>query len=202
VDGVNTLSDRTFKIEGVFDGELLDVPNLIFTPSLDISFERDITNNTDSNVYDLELDFVYEFVLPRNVSWELETTYNWNQDEGEMTRELDLGSDFVVDLITPTWDFNFEQNASTTISYDNIEPTSWDNDFTFGASRELTPRIFFDVAYQYQYSGDSENSDEFETNLEWHGRNSSLAFTFSKERTFEGPKDVVRTYEAEFTLEF
>jgi len=202
VNGVETGSDRTLKIEGVFDGELFDVPNLIFTPSLDISYEKDINNNTDSNIYDLELDFFYEFVLTSNVSWELETTYNWNQDNGEVTSDLELGSDFVIDLITPTWEFYFEQNASATIFFDSIEPTTWDHDFTFGAIRELTPRIFFDVEYQYQYSGDAENSDQFETNLEWRGRNSSLAFKVTNERVLEGPKDVLRTYEAEFTLEF
>ena len=156
----------------------------------------------DSNIYDLELDFAYAFVLPSNVSWELDTTYNWNQDDGEVTQDLALESDFSVDLITPTWEFYFEQNASTTIFYDTNEPTFWDHDFTFGAIRELTPRIFFDIDYQYQYSGDAENSDGFETNLEWRGRNSSLAFKVTNERVFEGPKDVLRTYEAEFTLEF
>jgi hypothetical protein len=201
-DGVRTGSDRTIKIEGVFDGELLDVPNLTFTPSLDISSEKDFTADTNSTIYDLELDFVYAFVLPSNVSWELESTYNWKQDDGELTEDLDFDSDLEIDLITPTWDFNFGQSASTTVSFDSTDPTFWDHDFTVGASRELTPRIFFDVEYQYQYSGDSENSDEFETNLEWRGRNSSLAFKVTNERVFEGPKDVMRTYEAEFTMEF
>ncbi|MCK5352430.1 hypothetical protein KAJ77_07615, partial [bacterium] len=185
-DGVETGAENTIKIEGVFDGELLDAPNLIFTPSLEISSEKDFTDNTTSNIVDLELDFVYGFVLARNVIWVLETTYNWKQDDGEVTRDLDLESDFVIDLITPTWEFYFEQNASTTISFDSTEPTSWDHDFTFGAIRELTPRIFFDVEYQYQYSSDDLNSDEFETNLEWRGRNSSLAFKVTNERVFEG----------------
>ena len=201
-DGVETGTENTIKIEGVFDGELLDAPNLIFTPSLEISSEKDFTDNTTSNIVDLELDFVYGLVLARNVIWVLETTYNWKQDDGEVTSDLELGSDFVIDLITPTWEFYFEQNASATIFFDSIEPTTWDHDFTFGAIRELTPRIFFDVEYQYQYSSDDLNSDEFETNLEWRGRNSSLAFRVTNERVFEGPKDVLRTYEAEFTLEF
>ena len=201
-DGVETGTENTIKIEGVFDGELLDAPNLIFTPSLEISSEKDFNDNTTSNIVDLELDFVYGLVLARNVIWVLETTYNWKQDDGEVTRELDLESDFVIDLITPTWEFYFEQNASATIFFDSIEPTTWDHDFTFGAIRELTPRIFFDVEYQYQYSSDDLNSDEFETNLEWRGRNSSLAFKVTNERVFEGLKDVLRTYGAEFTLEF
>jgi hypothetical protein len=201
-NGTGSESDSTFKIEGVFDGELLDVPNLTFSPILEISSEKDYSANTDSNIYNLELDFVYVFVLPRNVSWDIETNYKWKQDDGELTRELELDSELDIDFITSTWEFNFSESASTSISFDSNDPSFWDHDFTIGAIRELTPRIFFDVEYQYEYSGDGENSDDFETNLEWRGSNSSLAFKVANERVFEGPKDVLRTYEAEFTMEF
>lgn len=201
-NGVGSGSDSTFKLEGVFDGELLNIPNLTFTPSLEIATEKNFTDGADSNSYSMDLDFVYTLVLPRNISWELQTIYNWKQDDGEITRDMDLDSELDIDFITPTWDFNFGHSASTAISFDGTEPTFWDHDFTFGASRELTPRIFFDVEYQYQYSGDGENSDDFETNLEWRGRDSSLAFKVTNERVFEGPKDVQRTYAAEFTMDF
>ncbi len=201
-NGVGSGSDSTFKLEGVFDGELLNIPNLTFTPSLEIATEKNFTDGADSNSYSMDLDFVYTLVLPRNISWELQTTYNWKQDDGEITRDMDLDSELDIDFITPTWDFNFGHSASTAISFDGTEPTFWDHDFTFGASRELTPRIFFDVEYQYQYSGDGENSDDFETNLEWRGRDSSLAFKVTNERVFEGLKDVQRTYGAEFTMDF
>ena len=201
-NGVGSGSDSTFKLEGVFDGELLNIPNLTFTPSLEIATEKNFTDGADSNSYSMDLDFVYTLVLPRNISWELQTTYNWKQDDGEITRDMDLDSEIEIDFITPAWDFNFGHSASTAISFDGTEPTFWDHDFTFGASRELTPRIFFDVEYQYQYSGDGENSDDFETNLEWRGRDSSLAFKVTNERVFEGPKDVQRTYAAEFTMDF
>jgi len=201
-NGVGSGSDSTFKLEGVFDGELLNIPNLTFTPSLEIATEKNFTDGADSNSYSMDLDFVYTLVLPRNISWELQTTYNWKQDDGEITRDMDLDSEIEIGFITPAWDFNFGHSASTAISFDGTEPTFWDHDFTFGASRELTPRIFFDVEYQYQYSGDGENSDDFETNLEWRGRDSSLAFKVTNERVFEGPKDVQRTYAAEFTMDF
>jgi len=201
-NGVGTGSDSTFKLEGTFDGELLDVPNLVFTPSLEVSTEKNFSDGTDSNIISLALEFVYAFVLPPNISWELDTTYNWKQDDGEPSSDQDFGSDIDIDFITPTWDFNLNQSSSTTISYDPSEPSFWDHDFTFAASRELTPRIFFDVEYQYQYSGDGENSDDFETNLEWRGRITSVAFKVTNERVFEGPKDVMRTYEAEFAMEF
>jgi hypothetical protein len=201
-DGVSTGSARTFKIEGIFDGELLDVPNLTFTPSLKVSSENNIDDNTDSNIYNLELNIIYALILPKNISWELETIYNWEQDDGGETSDLELGSELDIDLITPTWDFNFSQSSSTTVTFDSNEPTSTDHDFTFTAIRDLTARIFFDLEYQYQYSSDEENSDEFETNLEWRGRSSSLAFKVTNERVFINPKEVLRTYGAEFTMEF
>jgi hypothetical protein len=201
-DGVSTGSARTFKIEGIFDGELLDVPNLTFTPSLKVSSENNIDDKTDSNIYNLELDFVYTFVLPRNINWELETIYNWEQNDGAETSDLELASELDIDLITPTWNFNFSQSSSTTVTFDSNEPTSTDHDFTFTAIRDLTARIFFDLEYQYQYSSDEANSDEFETNLEWRGRSSSLAFKVTNERVFINPKEVLRTYGAEFTMEF
>ncbi|MDF1526273.1 MAG: hypothetical protein P1S59_08405 [bacterium] len=201
-NGTETGSDNTFKIEGVFDGELLDVPNLTFTPLLEISTEKDYSASIESDIFNLELDFLYVFVMPRNISWEIETVYSWNREDGNLTRELELDSDLDIDYITSSWEFNFVHSATTTINYDTDDADFWDHDFTIGAIRELTPRIFFDVEYNFEYSGDAEDSDDFETNLEWRGNNSSLVFKVIKEMVFEGPKDVIRTYEAEFTMEF
>ncbi len=201
-NGAETGSDNIFKIEGIFDGAPFAFPNLIFVPLLEISTEKDYSANTDSNILNLELDFLYLFVLPQNIAWEIEANYKWKRVDGELTREFDLDSIFGIDFITSTWEFFFEENSSTTISYDDDEPSFWDHDFNFDAILEITPRIFFDLAYQYEYSGDDANSDDFETNLEWRGRDMSLAFKYINERVFEGPKDVIRTYEAEFTMEF
>jgi hypothetical protein len=202
VDGLKTGSDKVLKIQGNFDGELLHVPNLTFTPSLEVSSEKNIEDDTDSNVYNLGLNIIYALILPKNISWELETIYNWQRADGTETSDLELGSELDIDLITQPWDFNFTQSSSTTVTFDSSEPASTNQDFTFTASRDLTARIFFDLEYQYQYSSDEDNSDKFETNLEWLGRNSSLALKVTNERVFTNPKDVLRSYGAEFTMEF
>ena len=92
--------------------------------------------------------------------------------------------------------------SSTTIYYDDPDPTAWEHDYTIAASRELTPRIMFDVEYSYNFKADDQNTDELEANLEWLGESSSLSLKTTNERVFEGPKEVERTYLAEFSMTF
>jgi hypothetical protein len=201
-DGVDSQSSRNLKIEATFEGELLDVPNLTFEPSVEIVSENDINQGEKSNSQTVELDFTYTWVLPENLSWELSPTYIWKREEGAVERSLEYEDDFTLNFVTPTWIFAFEKNSSFSVVLSDNESVAWQHVLIFAAEHELTPNIVFDTEYEYKFDGEDSNTDKLEANLEWAYRDTTLTFKFINDRTFEGIQNVLRTIEAEFQIEF
>lgn len=201
-NGASSGSARTFKTEATFEGGLLDIPNLTFEPSVDIVSENDIAANNQTDTQTVDLEFTYLWVLPENMSWEISPKYSWEHDETGVTRTLDLEDDFTVELVTVSWNFKFEKSSSFTLDFDDTEPLVWEHTYTFNVDRELTPSIVFDAEYEYKFVGDGDNTDNVEANLEWTRRNKTLAFKIINDRIFEGPQNVVRTFEIDFQMDF
>jgi hypothetical protein len=201
LNGVRSGSSRDIKIEGTFEGEMFNVPNLIVSPLLEMSKEKDFITSEITDVFNLELDLLYSVVLPPNASWELGSVYTWERED-ELERALEFTSEFSIEFIHSSWEIEFEEEASTEIEYDGEEPVSWEHDFSIDIAKDLTHAIRFDASYSYEYDGDGANSDEVETNLEWRYRSAFLSFSYSRSRVFEGPKDVVRVYNVEASIEF
>jgi len=200
-NGGRSDSSREILIEGTFDGELLDVPNLTFSPLLELSKEKDFITGDTTDVLNLELEFIYSFVLPPTAFWELSSTYRWEKEE-DLARELELTSDFTLELADFSWDVEFEEESTTTIEYDTDEPTSWEHDLTLTLGKDLTPMVRLDTQYTYTYEGDDSNSDEIEADLEWRYRDTYLTFSYNRDRVFENPQDIVRVYTVEISMEF
>jgi len=200
-NGVETDAERTLKLEGTFDGEIFQVPNLTITPLLEISRETEIGTGEEEKVYNLELDFLYTWILPKNLALDLNAIYRWEKNE-DLERELEFTSELTILFPTPSWEFSLEGESTLIVPYDIPDPTVWTHDYAIGANRELTPTVYFDTEYRYNFIGDDQDSDELEFNLEWVYRSASLSVSALNERVFEGPKEVIRTYEAEFSVTF
>jgi len=200
-NGSRSDSSREILIEGTFEGELFDVPNLTFSPLLELSKEKDFITGDTTDVFNLELEFIYSIVLPPTAFWELGSTYRWEKEE-DLTRELELTSDFTLELADFSWDVEFEEESTGTIEYDTDVPTFWEHDLTLTLGKDLTPVIRFDTQYTYSYDGDDANSDEIEADLEWRYRNTFLTFSYNRDRIFENPQDIVRVYTVEISMEF
>jgi hypothetical protein len=151
----------------------------------------------------VELNFVYAWVLPEHMAWEISPTYSWEYDDSDgISRTVDYEDEFSLDFITATWEFGFEKKSSFGYSLSDNEHLSWEHTFTTTAVRDLTPNIVFDADYEYKFDGEGENTDKVETNLEWAYRDTTLTFKFINDRSFEDAKDVVRTAEIEFQMDF
>jgi len=200
-NGSKADSSREILIEGTFDGDLLDIPNLTFSPLLELSKEKDFVTGDTTDIVNLELEFIYAITLPPTAFWELGSIYTWNREE-DLTRELELTSDFSIEFALPSWDLQFEEESISTIEYDTDEPFSWEHDLTLTVGKDLTPVIRFDTSYTYGYDGSDQNSDEVEADLEWNYRSTFLSFSYTRDRVFEGPKDDVRVYTVELSMEF
>ena len=200
-NGVQTDSSKDIKIKGTFEGELLDIPNLLFIPTLELSKEKDYTTDEVEDLVNLELECIYTFALPPTTFWEITSVYSWERED-DLKRELEFTSDFKIEFVHPSWEVQFEEESSTTIEYDTGEPAYWEHEFTFTVGKDLTPVLRFDTSYTYEYDGDDSNSDEFEAYLEWGYRSTFLSLGYTRDRVFEGPKDVVRVYTGEVSIEF
>jgi hypothetical protein len=200
-NGVQSDSSKDIKVKGTFEGELFNVPNLVFTPLLELSREKDFVTGEIDNVSNLELECVYTFALPPTTSWEITSVYSWERED-DLERAFEFTSDFIIEFVHPSWDVQFQETAYSKAEFDTGEPTFWEHDITFTIGKDLTPVIRFDTTYTYEYDGDDYDSDELEAVLEWEYRSTFLSLGYTRDRVFEGPKDVVRVYTAELAMEF
>ncbi len=199
--GSRTGTEETFKLEGTFSGEVFNIPNLVFTPDVTVSEENNLADGTKSESLDLTLDLVYAPDLPSTVSWDITTTYKWSKADSVQST-LDLKSDFTMKIPNLVWDLQFKESSSTTFDLENNEPNSWQHDLDFTIGSDLTNTIVLDANYNYKYDDEGQDTDELEINMDWSFLSSSLSFSFSQGRTFEGPKNLGRTYSAEFSMDF
>jgi hypothetical protein len=200
-NGSKSGTERDIKIEGVFEGAMLDIPNLVFNPKLEVNAEENLEAGTRSDTIDLELRFLYTPEVPSTFSYDFETIYRWKEGD-TVESELELASNFKYILTNFAWDLSMEEKSSTTFDLEGNEPNVWKHDLDFSIGSDLTQTIGFDASYTYSYSEDAQDSDDLTTNLDWVFLTSSLSFSFSQSRTFQGPKDVTRTYSAYFSMDF
>jgi hypothetical protein len=200
-NGSKTGTEQTLKLEGTFSGEVFNIPNLVFTPNVTMSEENNLEDGTRTESLDLTLDLVYAPDLPPTVSWDLVTNYKWSKADSVQS-SLDLKSDFTMTIPNLMWDLQFKESSSTTFDLENNEPNSWQHDLDFTIGSDLTSTIVLDANYNYKYDDESQDTDEVEINMDWSFLSSFLSFSFSQGRTFEGPKNLTRTYSAEFSMDF
>ena len=66
----------------------------------------------------------------------------------------------------------------------------------------LAGNVDWDLEYKYMSSSDSDNEDTFEASIDWALYNMTFTLSAQNDRTFSAPKDVTRTFAAEFSMDF
>jgi hypothetical protein len=202
VDGAQTVSAKNLKIEGNLTGDFLDVPNLTFTPALTLAEEKNLVIGTDSNVQDLDLKFLYSWTLPRNMTWELDSTYTLSNSNSQLSRGLDFESGMELVVVDITWLLSLEETSSIDISFDDEEDPEWTHEFSVDVSRDLTYHIMLDSTYSYSFDDGSDNTDSLEISLDYGYRSFSLSLGFNRERTFEEASEISRKFILDMSMTF
>ncbi len=199
--GSFTSESRSYKIELTYEGGAFNFPNLTFNPSVEFSTDNDRVAGdiTDKQIIDLE--FAYTFNLPKAFVLVLEPGYTFERTDG-VTENVDLNLAYEIALILQhaDWEFSIENNGEYTNNFG--EDDDYDNDFSVQISLALLGNTQFDVEYQYQTSDDSDNEDTLEASVDMEFDDSILSVSYENDRTFSIEKDVVRTWEAEFSMVF
>ncbi|NOY87510.1 MAG: hypothetical protein GXP52_09480 [Deltaproteobacteria bacterium] len=204
--GTKTGESSDFKLKMTYEGETLNVPNLVFEPSLELSTETNFAANDTTSTDKVDLKFTYEFILPEPFTLIVEPDYTLSISEGEKKEET-----FTLDY-EMSWDFKFSKwtifldhtgTYKRPISSTDLtdEPT-FDGDFDAHFTMTLAGNVDWDVEYKYMSSSDRDNEDTFEASLDWALYNMTFSLSAKNGRTFSALKDVTRTYTAEFSMEF
>ena len=101
--GVKTVESKDFKLEVTYEGEALNVPNLVFEPALEFSTETDFATNETTSTDQLDLKFTYEFNLPEPFTFIVEPDYTLSFADGEKDEET-LTLDYQM-----SWDFKYSK---------------------------------------------------------------------------------------------
>ena len=204
--GTKTGESSDFKLKMTYEGEVLNVPNLVFEPSLELSTETNFAADDTTSTDKVDLKFTYEFILPEPFTLIVEPDYTLSISEGEKKEET-----FTLDY-EMSWDFKFSKwtvfldhtgTYKRPISSTDLtdEPT-FDGDFDAHLTMTLAGNVDWDIEYKYMSSSDRDNEDTFEASLDWALYNMTFSLSAKNGRTFSALKDVTRTYTAEFSMEF
>lgn len=204
--GAKTGDSSDFKLEMTYEGEALNVPNLVFEPSLDLSTETDFATGETTSTEKLDLKFTYEFILPEPFSLTVEPDYTLANSDGARDDEtFTLDYEVSWDMKYSGWTVFLDHTGSykqTIGSTDPADEPTFDGDFDIHITAILAGNFDWDVEYKYMSSSDSDNEDTFEASLDWALYNMTFSLSAKNDRTFSAPKDVTRTYAAEFSMEF
>jgi len=199
--GSFTSESRSYKIELTYEGEAFDFPNLTFNPSVEFSTDNDRVANETTDKQTIDLEFTYTFNLPKAFVLVLEPGYAFERTDG-VTENVDLNLAYEMALIFQhaDWEFSIENDGEYTNNFGADD--DYNNDVSVQISVGLLGNIQFDVEYQYQTSDDSDNEDTLEVSVDMEFDNSALSVSYENDRAFSTEKDVVRTWEVEFFMEF
>ncbi len=199
--GSFTSESRSYKIELTYEGEAFDFPNLTFNPSVEFSTDNDRVANETTDKQTIDLEFTYTFNLPKAFVLVLEPGYTFERTDG-VTENVDLNLAYEMALIFQhaDWEFSIENDGEYTNNFGADD--DYNNDVSVQISVGLLGNIQFDVEYQYQTSDDSDNEDTLEVSVDMEFDNSALSVSYENDRAFSTEKDVVRTWEVEFFMEF
>ncbi len=199
--GVLSSETRSYKIELTYEGEALHFPNLAFNPSVEFTTEDDRVDNEVTDTQTIDLQFTYTFSLPKAFIVTLEPNYTIERTDGSTdTIELGMAYEVSMTLEHADWELAIENNGEYTVNFG--EENDFDNDFDVRVSMGLFGNMRFDLEYQYQYSRDSEDEDTLEAALDMDFNKYTFNISYENDRTFVAEKDVLRTFAAEFTMDF
>jgi len=199
--GSVTSESRSYKIELTYEGEAFDFPNLTFNPSVEFSTDNDRVTNETTDKQTIDLEFTYTFNLPKVFVLVLEPGYTFERTDG-VTENVDLKLAYEMAFILQhaDWEFSIENDGEYTNNFGADD--DYNNDISVQISVGLLGNIQFDVEYQYQISDDSDNEDTLEASVDMEFDNATLSVSYENDRAFSTEKDVVRTWEVEFLMEF
>ncbi|MFV1956165.1 MAG: hypothetical protein ACC669_00165 [bacterium] len=199
--GSVTSESRSYKIELTYEGEAFDFPNLTFNPSVEFSTDNDRVTNETTDKQTIDLEFTYTFNLPKVFVLVLEPGYTFERTDG-VTENVDLKLAYEMAFILQhaDWEFSIENDGEYTNNFGADD--DYNNDISVQISVGLLGNIQFDVEYQYQTSDDSDNEDTLEASVDMEFDNATLSVSYENDRAFSTEKDVVRTWEVEFLMEF
>ncbi len=201
IKGSFASESRSYKIELTFEGEAFHFPNLTFNPSVEFSTDNDRVANVITDEQTIDLEFTYAFNLPRAFVVVLEPGYTFERTNGVTDNvNANLAYEVALKFQHADWEFTIENNGDYTSNFG--EDDDYDNDFSVQISIGLLGNTQFDVEYQYQTSDDTDNQDTLEASVDVEFDDSSLSVSYENDRTFSIEKDVVRTWGAEFSMEF
>lgn len=199
--GVLSSETKSYKIELTYEGETLNFPNLTFNPSIEFTTEDDRVDNEVTDTQTIDLQFTYTFSLPKAIVVILEPNYTLERTDGKTDSvELGMAYEVSVTLGHADWEFAIENNGEYASNFG--EDDDLDNDLEIRISMGLLGNTRFDVEYQYQYSRDSEDEDTLEAVLDMDFDKYTFNISYENDRTFVSGKDVLRTFTAEFTMDF
>ncbi len=199
----------TWELAGTFQGDFLDVPNLIFKPTVESTLTWDREAGTEERDQTLKLEFTYTFTLPAPYTVELQPYYEWTESDTD-GEEVTIGTSYKVNLhfqfsgwvvdIDHTGDFE-------DILEDEIPGGEWTlaREASLDVSREITGTITWSAAYTYKIAEDGKEDDDLETKLQWDFLGMEASLTYNQTRVFsteDSDGTVTRKYTGLIAMDF
>jgi hypothetical protein len=207
-NGVRASESSTFKVKGTFQGEFLDIPNLIFTPTADINRERSFSADTYLRTEDLKLDFKYHLSLPSPLRLELGPSYGWIRSDGKTTDNYySLSYNMEARGKAGGWGLNLLMSGefkNTLGPKDGSGVWTMARDGEVTIARKLTRTLAFKTTYRYKIPADSAagDSDSAELGLRWDFLQMNAEVTVTRDRTFAVTPVDTRKIVARFGMTF